>query len=97
MAESWWQETLRERLPADADIVFGEDGGAVKATFGRWSIDSGRGCFWTDVRGPGIHDRIAVRGKTFQDQWNNVISVLDALGAPIQPGRPFDPFGKSCG
>lgn len=90
MAEAWWQEILRERLPADAVIDFRKDGGAVKAKFGRWTIDSPWACFWTEIRGPGIYSRICVQGKTFNDEWNRVIAVLEALGAPIRPGRSFD-------
>ncbi|HST86672.1 MAG TPA: hypothetical protein VLL08_33345 [Kineosporiaceae bacterium] len=94
--QEWWQQILRERLPPEADLRFGTDGGVVTARFGPWVIDSGRACSWTDIRGPGIHDRLAITGP-FAWRWNKVIAVLDALGAPIRPGRSFDPFGDQEG
>jgi len=94
--QEWWQQILRERLPPEAEIRFGSDGGAVKARFGPWLIDSPWACSWTEIRGPGIHDRIAIHGL-FSERWNSVIAVLDALGAPIRPGRSFDPFGDQEG
>lgn len=88
MNDERWQQILVERLPIDAKIKFGQDGGTVGARFGPWSIESGWGCYWTDIRGPGIYDRIAITGP-FHTQWDRVITVLDALGAPIRPGRSF--------